>query len=105
LKAYIVFLTFHRNEGQISLYRYIFLVRLPEPLGRKSFPTTLSSTEDLPELCTISRKNFLNTSIFIKFRVGVTLQKNESIYTFILSPLWRGVRVEQEKHKTYSLGI
>ncbi|KAB8100525.1 hypothetical protein EE612_031081 [Oryza sativa] len=23
---------------------------MPEPLGRKSFPTTLSSTEDLPEL-------------------------------------------------------
>lgn len=30
---------------------------LPDPLGRKSRPTMLSSTEDLPELCFQLRYN------------------------------------------------
>lgn len=29
----------------------------PDPLGRKSRPTMLSKTEDLPELCTCFKRN------------------------------------------------
>lgn len=40
------------NKGFNEMFQIYFdPSRLPEPLGRKSFPTMLSSTEDFPELC------------------------------------------------------
>lgn len=35
---------------------------LPDPRGKKSFPTTLSSTEDFPELYNIWIKSAKNTN-------------------------------------------
>lgn len=63
---------------------------IPDPLGKKSFPTTLSKTEDLPELYTKANVITKNTYIRITFFFNLQLAAKINL-TVISAPCWSNV--------------